>query len=462
MKSSALDELNKNASSLVNNIKKSYKRGFSKDLAIKHANNLIDYLNLYIVNSKQCDRQLIESEWAQNIVPVARLTFERLAVSLDIPEQFPNLPIQKLGASLDHSNLSVLDDFDDLTDEELDSNNDSFSVRHLLDDKAPSTASGQANPNPLLPAKLNPKPPTPNLPPPIPPPPTPLPSKPLPLQKRVNMQVSEVIRTTSSILPTSFSGKPDELRSFLDALSLLQSIMSSESVANKTIAVNLIKTRLTGKARDAIRTESSIEAIAIALSNNIKVPTSAEITTKLNGLKQSGTALDYVKQVEEMAEKLKRAYLDEGVSSQQSEVYVSRATAQALIKNARSERVKTVLEAGNFASATDATAKFISVVSETSSAQTLNFSRGRQGNRYRDNNRYNNNNYNRNRRSNHNNNNQNNRNNNNNNGGRNYNRRNNGNHNYNNNNNNRNRSIHTVQDQGNVSPSRDQTVAGDF
>lgn len=70
----------------------------------------------------------------------------------------------------------------------------------------------------------------------------------------------------SKIVPNDFDGTSEKLRSFLDALDLLK----NNSEGHQQNAIAFIKTRLSGKARDLITNENSIEEITACLKNGIK------------------------------------------------------------------------------------------------------------------------------------------------------------------------------------------------
>lgn len=77
----------------------------------------------------------------------------------------------------------------------------------------------------------------------------------------------EIINFANKIIPTEYDGTPEKTQLFIDALTLL-----NDNVGNYMgTAVNFIKTRLNGKARDIITTEATIEAIINKIKAEIKI-----------------------------------------------------------------------------------------------------------------------------------------------------------------------------------------------
>lgn len=68
--------------------------------------------------------------------------------------------------------------------------------------------------------------------------------------------VTEFLGLASKLLP-DFDGTPENLQSFLDALSLVDSIKDSHN----EVAINLIKTKLKGSARNLISQETTLQEI---------------------------------------------------------------------------------------------------------------------------------------------------------------------------------------------------------
>lgn len=197
------------------------------------------------------------------------------------------------------------------------------------------------------------------------------------------MSVVDFFNFAGKIIPNEFDGSPNKLQSFLDALELLNRNLNN----HEENAVCFVKTRVTGKARDLITTENSLDDIIRTLRNGIKADSSQLLTTKLLNLKQnSKDAVSYSTEIESLAENLKRAYISEGVPHEIAAKYTTEKTVEALSKNINSDRAKLIIQAGTFNTVQEAITKFITNSTENTS-NILHFRHNRQLNNYRQNDR---------------------------------------------------------------------------
>lgn len=190
--------------------------------------------------------------------------------------------------------------------------------------------------------------------------------------------MADIFKLADTILPREFDGTPSKLTSFLDALELFGGNLGTCTQEN---AVRIIKTRLSGKARDLITNEETVQGIIDTLKKGIKIPTSAQVAAKLLAVKQTATVLEYAKEVESLAEQLRRSYLSERIPLDTAESLVAQQTTLALVRNARTERVQTIMEAGSFKSSEEAITKFVASASSTASANVAYTRRSQQNNR---------------------------------------------------------------------------------
>lgn len=109
------------------------------------------------------------------------------------------------------------------------------------------------------------------------------------------MAISQVeFPKLASSLITEFSGKSENLQSFIDALSLVDSLKGT----HETTAISLIKTRLKGHVRNLINTEQTIVSIIDKLKSGIKGEPSKALSSKLFNMQQKQkTASQYIQEV---------------------------------------------------------------------------------------------------------------------------------------------------------------------
>lgn len=166
----------------------------------------------------------------------------------------------------------------------------------------------------------------------------------------------EFLNTASKLLP-DFDGKPENLQSFIDALTLVESIKDT----HESLAINLVKTKLKGTSRNLITTETTLSEIISKLRSTVKGESVDVITAKLMNIRQSGkNANSYVNEVDDLAKKLETAYISDGLPNETASKYATRSAVTAIIKNASNERVKLIMESGTFSSMNDVKTKFIS------------------------------------------------------------------------------------------------------
>lgn len=190
--------------------------------------------------------------------------------------------------------------------------------------------------------------------------------------------IVEFLNFASKIIP-DFDGKPENLRSFLDALTLLDSVKD----VHELVAVNLIKTKLKGTARNLISNETTIEEVITTLSGTVKGDSVEVISAKLLNVRQGGkNANTYISEIDALTKSLESAYITDGLSQQLAQRYSTQAAVKAITRNATNERVKLIMESGTFSTMNEVTAKFVNSCTEAYGQQnSVLFTTSNQGNR---------------------------------------------------------------------------------
>lgn len=167
--------------------------------------------------------------------------------------------------------------------------------------------------------------------------------------------VVEFLGTATRILP-SYDGSAVNLQSFLDALTLLDTIKDN----HETVAISLIKTKLVGTARNLISTEATIQQIINKLKSSVKGESVEVIQSKILNIKQQGkNANAYANEIEDLTKRLETAYISDGLPNETAKKYATNSAVAAIVKNATNEKVKLVMESGNFKDMNEAISKFI-------------------------------------------------------------------------------------------------------
>lgn len=171
----------------------------------------------------------------------------------------------------------------------------------------------------------------------------------------------EFLGTASRILP-DFDGRVDNLQSFLDALNLIDSIKGT----HEAVAISLVKTKLKGAVRNLICTETTLQHVITKLKTSIKGETVDVVTAKLMNVRQQNkNTNNYATEVEDLAKRLETAYISDGIPTTLASTYATKTAVKAIAKNATNEKVKLIMEAGNFSNMNEVMAKFVNSCTET-------------------------------------------------------------------------------------------------
>lgn len=191
-------------------------------------------------------------------------------------------------------------------------------------------------------------------------------SESLPPVANMTQTVTQFLGLASKLLP-DFDGKPENLQSFLDALALVESIKET----HEQVAINLIKTKLKGAARNLLSSETTINDIMTKLKTSVKGESVEVVSAKLYNVRQGGkTANAYAAEVESLTKALEGAYIADGLSSQLATKYSTQVAVKSLAKNASSERVRLIMEAGHFENMNEAISRFVNSCTDSSTSGT--------------------------------------------------------------------------------------------
>lgn len=197
-------------------------------------------------------------------------------------------------------------------------------------------------------------------------------------QKISEMTPAEFLNLAAKLIP-EFNSTADALPKFLNALDLVESLKES----NESIAVSLIKTKISGKAQNIVSTLTTIASIKNALKTNISGESAMAVTAKLMASKQnSKDSASFVKDIEELSQQLENAYIADGLPTTTAQKYATQVAIKSLAQNARSSETRIVMKAGNFNSVSEAVTKFVDASAEASTSQ-INFIQRNRFSNYR-------------------------------------------------------------------------------
>lgn len=203
-------------------------------------------------------------------------------------------------------------------------------------------------------------------------------------QDEMALTLVEFLNFATKIIP-EFDGIYANLQSFNDAVNL-----ANASVGTHTPSfIELIKTKLKNNARNCVSNEATVQAIIDALRLHIKPESSSLIESKMMNIHQAKKkASDYMKEIESLTADLKRAHITEGIPITAADNLSTKTAIKAIRQNASSNKVKWLMEAGNFRDLNEVVDKFVSLSTadstETSNQATINYINKRQNvNNYR-------------------------------------------------------------------------------
>lgn len=185
------------------------------------------------------------------------------------------------------------------------------------------------------------------------------------INTKMTQTVVEFLNTASRLI-CDFDGKPENLRSFLDSIQLIDSLKDT----HEQVAVSLIKTKLKGTARNLINNESTISEIIDKLKISVKGESVEVLTAKIMNIKQNNKPANiYSGEIESLVKSLENAYISDGLSCDLATKYSTQVAVKAMTKNCTIDKVRLIMEAGQFNSMNDAISKFVNSCTEATGQQ---------------------------------------------------------------------------------------------
>lgn len=172
-------------------------------------------------------------------------------------------------------------------------------------------------------------------------------------QKMAN--IMEIVKIIPQLI-VPFNGDGEKLNSTIAALNACKVLITNE---NRAVAIQVILSRLEGKARAAVGDNpQDIDEIIRKLTEKCKITIAPEtVMAKLNTTKQVGELTKFTEQIEKLTLELERAYLNEQVPVDTATRMSVKAGVKALASGIRSEESKLLIKAGQFTSLSSAIEK---------------------------------------------------------------------------------------------------------
>lgn len=210
-------------------------------------------------------------------------------------------------------------------------------------------------------------------------------------EKMAEINNVELLKMASATINRQYSGEPLGLTSFIDSVTLLESLATTPAL--KTFLLAFVKTKLDGRAREFItETDNTIEKLITTLRQNIKPDNSKVVEGRILALCfNPANSQDFGKQAEELAESFRRALVVEGIPSAKANEMAVEKTIEVCRTNTRLDLVKSILEASRFEQPKEVIAKLIIQVDKARHEnQVLSFKRqDRNGHQFKRNQNFN-------------------------------------------------------------------------
>lgn len=163
-----------------------------------------------------------------------------------------------------------------------------------------------------------------------------------------DLSAPEFLKLVSSHINKPYTGDPLSLNSFIDSIRLLETLATTAAL--RTLFVTAIKTKIDGDAREYITNEHiTVNGIIEALQANCTPDASKVIEGRMLSLKlKMGEQQDFAEKTEKLAESLRRSLIVEGITHAKANEMAIDKTIEVCRANAKSDLVKSVLEAAKF------------------------------------------------------------------------------------------------------------------
>lgn len=189
--------------------------------------------------------------------------------------------------------------------------------------------------------------------------------------------IAEIIKIVSSLVP-QYDGSGDKLPSILSALAALNTLITD---ANRAVAIQVVLSRLEGKARSAVGDNpQTVDAIIESLKRKCKITIAPEtVVAKLNATKQTGDIVKFTEQIEKLTMELERAYISEEIPVDTALRMAVKAGVKALAGGVKNSETRLLLKAGQFNTLSAAVEKITENESAGSNSSTSQIMYARRG-----------------------------------------------------------------------------------
>lgn len=172
----------------------------------------------------------------------------------------------------------------------------------------------------------------------------------------------QFIELAAAIIPQQFDGDEMKLKSFIDSLQLLNTFATTDSL--QSLAVQFVKTRLIGKARHIITSETTLDDVLHTLQSRIKFPKFTEIKDMMKGLDYTRNVNIFCEKLNVLAERLLCSFLNDGLPFKVAEDHVMLEVKDMLCNNATCQCIEFKITSKKFDTVSEAIATYQRLLAE--------------------------------------------------------------------------------------------------
>ncbi|XP_062553925.1 uncharacterized protein LOC134219235 [Armigeres subalbatus] len=170
-------------------------------------------------------------------------------------------------------------------------------------------------------------------------------------RKTLTMANTEIIKTVSTLMPP-YDGSIDKLENTIDALDVIETLVTD---ANRATIINIILTKLSGRARHTFNVKpADIQEVKNKIKAIVTVTPPETIISKMIANKQKSDLNSFTTEVESLAAQLENAYIAKRIPNDVAKDLAMKEAIKHMASGLRNEKTALILQAGTFTQLADA------------------------------------------------------------------------------------------------------------
>lgn len=164
-------------------------------------------------------------------------------------------------------------------------------------------------------------------------------------RKTFTMANVEIIKTVSTLMP-SYDGSMDKLDSTIDALEVIETLVTD---ANRATIINVILTKLSGRARHTFVVKpADLQELKTKLKAVVTVTPPETIISKMIATKQKTDLATFTTEIESLATQLENAYISKKIPNDVAKELSTKEAIKHMASGLKNEKTALILQVGTF------------------------------------------------------------------------------------------------------------------